>query len=376
MQKNIWRCISALFFLTLAQGTFAQEIVIGQAAPLTGVLADTGKDMVLGGKIYFDYINSQGGIHGHKIRHVVLDDGYVIDNTLAATKQLIAQEHAVALFGYAGTGNILRLLDDKVLSDAKIALVGPYTGGEPLRNPYNPNIFHIRAGYGDETAAMVKQLTISGVTRVGVMYQDDAFGKAGLKGVVDALAIERLKPVATAGYVKNTDDVAAAVSTIAASDPQAIILISVNKSSAAFIKQYRALKKSGIIFNISVVNPAVLAKLVDGPQLRGVRITQVVPDPVSGVLPVAKEYQKILQRFGNGAAPSYTSFEEFLAAKVLVEGLKRAKNPMTRTSVIDALESLDSLDLGGFTIRFGAKNRIGSSYVDTMVINKDGKMLR
>lgn len=376
MLKFIPRLLLSVLVLIFSQASHSEEIVIGQAAPLTGVLAETGKDMVLGGKIYFDYINSQGGINGRKIRHVVVDDAYDVEKTLAATKRLINDERAVALFGYAGTGNILRLLDDKVLAEAKIALVGPYTGGEPLRSPYNGNIFHVRAGYGDETAAMVKQFVGSGVTRVAVMYQDDAFGKAGLKGAVDALAAHNLKPVVTASYVKNTDDVTAAVTAIAALDPQAIILISVNRSSAAFIQRYRALGKSGIIFNISVVNPDVLLKLASPEKIRGVRITQVVPDPVSGVTPVAKEYQKILKAFGNGAAPSYTSFEEFLAAKVLVEGLKRVKNNVSSAGVIDALESIEALDLGGFPITFGKKNRLGSSFVDTMVISKDGKMLR
>ncbi|MES2933585.1 MAG: ABC transporter substrate-binding protein [Pseudomonadota bacterium] len=375
MRKLIQNVYFFLVILTLLPVSQAQEIVIGQAAPLTGVLADTGKDMVLGGQIYFDHINSLGGVNGRKIRHVVLDDGYEVEKTLAATKQLIQKDKAVALFGYAGTSNILRLLDDKVLAEAKIALVGPYTGGEPLRTPYNANIFHVRAGYGDETAAMVKQFTISGVTRVAVMFQDDAFGKAGLKGAIDALAAQNLKPVATASYPKNTEDVAAAVDTIAAADPQAVILISVNKSSAAFIRSYKARSKTAMIFNISVVNPDVLSKLTSITEMRGVGITQVVPDPIAGVMPVVSEYQKILKRFGKGASPSYTSFEEFLAAKVLVEGLKRS-NSLNRAGIIDALESIEHFDLGGFTVSFGKNNRRGSSFVDTMVMSKEGKMLR
>lgn len=376
MRTLVQKLAFVLCFLLFAQFAHTQEIVIGQAAPLTGVLAETGKDMVLGGKIYFDHINSLGGINGRKIRHVVLDDGYEVDRTVAATKQLINTDHAVALFGYAGTGNILRLLDDKILADAKIALVGPYTGGEPLRSPYNPNIFHVRAGYLEETAAMVRQFASSGVTRVAIMYQDDAFGKAGLKGAVDALAVQKLKPVVTASYVKNTADVASAVKAIAEVDPQAVILISVNKSSAAFIHAFRALGKNGIIFNISVVNPTELSKLTGPSDMRGVRITQVVPDPVTGITAVGKEYQQILKRFGNGAAPSFTSFEEFLAAKVLVEGLRRSSNPGSSASVTDGLASIENFDLGGYSVTFGKKNRLGSTFVDTMLMSKEGKILR
>ncbi|MFD2273779.1 hypothetical protein ACFS07_29560 [Undibacterium arcticum] len=72
---------------------------------------------------------------------------------------------------------------------------------------------------------------------------------------------------------------AQAVKTIAAADPQAIALISVNKSSAAFIRQYRATGKSPLMFNISVVNAQALARISGAEMVRGVAITQVVPYP-------------------------------------------------------------------------------------------------
>lgn len=55
-----------------------QDIVVGQVAPLSGVLADTGREMVLGGQIYSDHINAKGRIKGRRIKHVVKDDGYRI----------------------------------------------------------------------------------------------------------------------------------------------------------------------------------------------------------------------------------------------------------------------------------------------------------
>ncbi len=351
-----------------------QPIVIGQSAPLSGVLADTGKEMVLGGRIYFDYINSKGGINGRKIQHVVLDDGYDIDRTASNTRELLDKHGAVALFGYAGTGNIQRLLEDKVLADAGVAMVGPYTGGESLRTPYNRNIFHIRAGYAEETATMVKMLTGSGITRIGVMYQDDAFGKAGLQGVIDALKPMKLEPVVSAAYQKNTDDVQAAAQTIAAKQPQAVILISVNKSSAAFLKAYRKLSPAGLIFNVSVVNPKAIAAIAGSVDTRGFSIAQVVPNPMSEAIAAAREYRSLLARYGQGAEPSYTSFEEFLAAKTLVEGLQHAKS-RTREALIAALESFERLDLGGYVVSFGPNNRRGSKWVELVTIRKDGKVV-
>jgi ABC-type branched-subunit amino acid transport system substrate-binding protein len=350
-------------------------IVIGQSAPLTGVLADTGKDMVLGGQIVFDEVNAQGGIGGRKIHHVVLDDGYEVERTLRNTRDLLDKHNAVALFGYAGTGNIQRLLTDHVLLDAGVAMVGPYTGGEPLRTPYNPNIFHVRAGYGDEVAVMVKMLTGVGLNRIGVMHQDDAFGQAGLQGVVDAMTAVNLRPAVVASYPKNTANVDEAAQTIFGKNPQAVIMISVNKSTAAFISKYRALSVSTLLLNVSVVNSVVIAKSVGEQGMRGFSIAQVVPDPQSNALKVARDYRATLKRFGGGADPSATSFEEYIAARTLVEGLHRSR-AVDRAAVMAGLESLTKLDLGGYTVSFGPGNRRGSRYVDILAVGEGGKILR
>ena len=134
----------------------AAELVVGQVAPLSGVLASTGRQMVVGGKIYFDAINAQGGVHGAQIRHEVVDDGYKVAETKRLTRELLAKPEVLALFGFAGTANVTQLLTDGVLDAGGAALVAPYTGGESLRSPFNPWIFHVRAGYADEAEHMVQ----------------------------------------------------------------------------------------------------------------------------------------------------------------------------------------------------------------------------
>ncbi|MFO1346367.1 MAG: ABC transporter substrate-binding protein [Rhodocyclaceae bacterium] len=64
----------------------AADIVVGQVAPLSGVLASTGRDMVAGARIYFERINANGGIRSNRINHVVLDDGYKVDETVRLTR--------------------------------------------------------------------------------------------------------------------------------------------------------------------------------------------------------------------------------------------------------------------------------------------------
>ncbi|MFZ2307883.1 MAG: ABC transporter substrate-binding protein [Rhodoferax sp.] len=360
----------------VAQSALAAEISVAQVAPLSGVLASTGAQMVLGGKIYFDWVNDTGGIHGARIRHIVVDDAYKVDETVRLTREVLANPEVVALFGYAGTANIAKLLSDGVLDGGGAPLVAPYTGGEALRTPFNPYIFHVRAGYLDETEHMVQQVATLGMTRIAVMYQNDAFGKAGLAGVEAAVARRNLKLVVSASYERNTDQVQDAVKQIHAADPQAIIMISVNRSTAAFAAQYRAVGGGAQLYNISVVDPAELVKLAGIKAVHGLGISQVVPYPFGANKPVVREYQALMKKYGGDQAPSYTSFEEFLGAKVLVEGLRRAGAAPTRAKLVKALEGMGNFDLGGTRVQYSPTNRIGSRFVEVTVIGGAGKLLR
>lgn len=352
------------------------DLVIAQVAPLSGVLASTGAQMVVGGRICFAQVNASGGIHGRPIRHVVVDDGYKVDETVRLTREQLANPEVLALFGFAGTANVGKLLAEGVLEQGGAPLVAPYTGGENLRTPFNPWIFHLRAGYADEAEHMVQQATTLGLRRIAVMYQDDGFGKAGLEGVRQALERRKLVLSAAAGYERNTDKVEEAVHRIKASDAQAVIMISVNVPTAAFVKRYREIGGGAQLYNISVVDPAEIVKLAGQRNARGLGISQVVPYPYTPRLPVVREYQKLLQRHAPGQQVNYTSFEEFLGAKVLVEGLRRAGPQPTRAKLVAALEGMASFDLGGVTVGYAPDNRVGSRYVEVTVIGGDGRLLK
>ncbi len=374
--KALGRTACALALALLQTTAMAADIVISQLAPLTGVLASTGKQMVLGGQIYFSHINDTGGVHGQKIRVLVTDDGYKVEETVRLTREALANPEVVALYGFAGTSNVGKLLTDGVLDQGGAALVAPYTGGEPLRSPFNPWIFHVRAGYADETEHMVQQVTTLGMTRIAVMYQDDGFGKAGLEGVQKALTKRKLTLSVAAPYERNTDKVDEAVRQVKASDAQAVIMISVNKSTSAFIKRYREAGGGAQLYNISVVDPAEIVRLAGLKNAHGLGVSQVVPYPFMPSLPVVREYQTLLKKYAPTELVNYTSFEQFLGAKVLVEGLRRAGPKPTRAKVVKALESMGNFDLGGTSVGYSADNRVGSRYVEVTVIGSSGKLLK
>jgi len=373
MQHHLIRAFGIALLSLAAFSATAADIVIGQSAPLSGTLASTGREMVLGAKIYFDAVNAQGGVAGRKIRHVVKDDSYRTEETVRLTRELIDKDKAVALIGYAGTGNIAELLKQGVLAGGKVALVAPYTGGEPLRKPYNPYIFHIRAGYADEAERMVEQFTGVGITRIAVFYQNDAFGLAGLAGVENALAKRQLTLAGRGSYEKGSEDVSGAVAGIGKAAPQAVVMVSVLRPAAAFVREYRKVEPGAQIFSISVVNGQELFALAGGSVARGVGITQVIPSPHHGTQKVVQEYREALRKYAPQAQPSYTSFEEYIGARVLVEALRRTKGEITPEALLKTLETVDT-DVGGFRVRFAPDNRIGSNFVEVTLLRADGNL--
>ncbi|HEU0198942.1 MAG TPA: ABC transporter substrate-binding protein [Burkholderiaceae bacterium] len=372
---TIVKSIAWTIVATTACAAQAADIVIGQVTPLSGILATSGEQIRQGVQIYFDHVNESGGIHGARIRHIVRDDAYKPEETLKHTRELISRENAVALVGFAGTANIGELLKQGVLAKANMPLVAPITGADVLRTPFTPNVFHIRASYADEMEYMVETLLTIGINRIGVFYQNDPFGKAGVSGVEQALTKRNLKIAASASYERGTEEVAEAVKAMRTSEPNAIIMISVNRPAAAFAREYRKAGGKAQLLNLSVVDPGELVKLAGPEAIRGLGITQVVPFPYAITLPVIREYHVLLKKHGApGAEISYLGFESFLGAKILVEALRRAGPNPTPERVLRALENMDRLDVGGFVVGYSPRSRIGSKFVDMAIVGRDGRL--
>jgi branched-chain amino acid transport system substrate-binding protein len=359
---------AALALPALAQSD--RRIVLGQSAAFSGPAAQLGIQMHAGARIFFDSLNANGGIGGRTIELRTLDDGYEPDRCKANTEKLI-KDDVFALFGYVGTPTALAALP--LVNDSHMPFFGPFTGAEALRDPFSRNVFHVRASYYDETALIVKQLTSLDLKKVAVFYQNDSYGKAGLSGVTRALKALNLEPVALGTVERNTVNVAQAVKDIVSKGPDAVVQISAYKSCAAFIREARKAGYGGTFYNVSFVGTQALAEEL-GREALGVMVTQVMPFPFSTTTPISREYLDAVRRAGGDAKPNYSSMEGYVAAKVFAEGLKRSGGRIARDTLVAGLESLQSLDLGGFSVSFGARSHVGSRFVDLSMLTEDGKV--
>lgn len=353
-------------------GVSADTLTLGMSTPLSGEAGAYGRQMKEGIEACFARVNAAGGVAGRRLKLVALDDGYEVDPAVANTRRLIDQDKVFALMGYYGTASSTAVLP--VIEQAGVPLVGTISGAAVLRAPGIRQMFHLRATYDDETNAIVQNLTTVGVTRIGVLYQDDGFGQAGLKGMQNALAGKGLQPVAVASVPRNSVDVAAAVQTLAAAKPQAVVMVALYRPAAAFIGQLRRTGLSPYFVALSPVGTDKLISTLGPAESRGIQVTQVIPYPAGDKLAVVRDFKRDLAKVAPDSAPSYYGLEGYMEARLVVAALERAGAAPTRERFVAALHA-GPFDLGGYVVRFDGRSNQGSNYVEISVIGAGGRIL-
>ena len=351
-------------------GVSADKIVFGQATALEGPASALGQGMKMGLEAAFAEINKAGGVKGRKLELKSIDDGYEPTKSIEAVKKLLEESKVFAIAGAVGTPT--SAATQPIATTAGAPFIGAFTGAEFLREPYKPLVMNIRASYFQETEAMVEHLTKDlGASKIAIMYQDDAFGQAGLAGVKKALEKRQMQLAGEGTFERNTVAVKAALLAIKKVEPQAVIMISPYKPAAEFIKLAKQIKLDATFVNISFVGSDALAKEL-GPAGAGVVITQVVPFPKDTAIPVIGRYQASLKASAPDAQPGFVSLEGYLVGRAIIAALEKLNGEPTRKALIEAVQKAGTVDLGGFKLTYSDSSNRGSDHVFLTMIQPDG----
>ncbi|SDU04070.1 amino acid/amide ABC transporter substrate-binding protein, HAAT family [Verrucomicrobium sp. GAS474] len=340
-------------------GDSSSEIYIGSSLPLGGAFSAVGQETKAGMEAAFRVANEKGGIFGAHLNLVTLGDGYdpllCVQNTL----QLIETNKVLALCSYVGTPTSLKAAP--VWQGAKVPVVGFYTGARVLREPFNRYNIHIRPSYEQETKAAVDVFAGKFQAKTfAILYQDDSFGDAVKTATEKALRERGLAPVASGTFVRNTLHVEEAVDRIAAAAPDVVVLAGTYAPLARAIDlaKGKGLSKT-IFYTVSFVGPEALAGAL-GSGGDHVVVSEVLPLYTDTKQPIVAAYLAALR----GRAPSFPSFEGYLNARVVIEGLQRAGKHPTHESLIDAIETIrDNQIEPGLEMAYGPNDHEGLSTV-------------
>ncbi|GKS94999.1 ABC transporter substrate-binding protein [Acidovorax sp. SUPP2825] len=361
---------AALVLAALLSAAQAQ-ILIGQTAGFSGAVASGVQETTEGAKLYLDAVNGRGGVHGQKVELVSLDDKFDPQLSVANARKLIEEQNVSALFLTRGTPHTEAIIP--LLDKHGVALVGPSTGAMVLHKPVRKNVFNVRATYQREAEKAISHLVSMGITRIAVVQADDSFGADGMVGAQKGLEAAKLKAVLQEKFDRSKPDFAPIAPKIVQSQAQAVLMIASGTAVAEGYAAFRAAGSGAQMVTLSNNASAGFAKSL-GANARGVIVTQVFPNERAMNFPLVREAQDLAKAQGKEISPAM--LEGYAAAKVLVEGLRRAGPKPSRDRIQAALEGLQKFDLGGLEISYSPEDHTGLDFADLSIIGTDGKFRR
>ena len=324
-------------------GVTEKEIVIGSCSALEGPSKFLGTATVTGANAYFSAVNEAGGVDGRKLRLVSSDDSYDPEKAQGCFDKLMS-EKVFALAFFVGTPTALKYVP--LAESNKIPLVGLFTGAQTLYQPLRHWVVNVRASYFDEAREQIDGLwNVLGYHKIGVIYPEDSFGAAVLEAVKAALRAHGAEPVALGTYERQTALVVGAVEVVRRAKPDAVVVVGPSNTVAPILKQAHSKDWKPLFTTVSFVGTDELI-VQAGQDAEGVVVTQVVQPYYLTDFKAVTQYRRALQKYSPGTPANFVSFEGFIDAMVLVEGLKRAGKDLTREGLIRGIESIHDMDLG------------------------------
>lgn len=309
--------------------------ILAQSLPLEGPSGHIGERFSLGIDTVLREVNQRGGIAGRPVKIWRLDDGYEPDQTLRNTRQFAEEPEVLALFGYFGTPTSHAALP--VAQSAGLTLVAPLTGASSLRTPGQTSVLHFRASYAKEAQRIVKHLVNDGFIRIAVAYQNDAYGKDVLASTLAALKANGLEAIATAPLPRNSLDTNAAAKTLAAANPDALVVISLSKTMASLVNNIHQLGRRPQLMTVSPTGTKALFNDLPQAAAYGVGVTQIVPFPWDARHPEVASYQRLLRQQQPDVDFTFLSLEGFMAARWLIEAMEAISPEITRERLVQEL---------------------------------------
>ena len=365
-----------LIGLSLALGAVrasAQDLVVGQVGPFTGLPVPDAIQINQGIKAYFAAVNKAGGVNGHKLVLFEVDDTYKADGFVKAFEEAM-QRHPVALLSPVGSASLKRMLDDRLLDKYDTVIINAVPGAEALRKPGHPRLFHVRAGDRQQLEKLVNHARTLGMTRLGVFHQDIPIGTSGAKVVQDEAA--RLGGLTVKTLQSSLDPAALdkAAEQFARQDFQGLLVIGAPPFTAAGVKALRKAGAAQSMFVLGDTAPGMLVKVAGIEAARGVGIAQIYPNPNGKTRQIVRDFQAAM-RATFPDIDTYANFqmEGYVSARLLVEAIRRTKGEVTPGAIARTLQSMGEIDYDGFRINFSHGNE-GGSFVDIAVIDGEGRL--
>jgi branched-chain amino acid transport system substrate-binding protein len=331
-------------------GVSSSTILLGGTSPLTGPAAQYAS-VARGAKAYFDSVNAKGGVAKRKIEYEIVDDAYNPAQSIQATRQLVEQEGVFAVFNSLGTDQNLAVRD--YLNQRKVPQLfvasGATTWGTdaatyPWTIGFQPSYQAEGLIYGRYVARTMKR------AKIGVLFQNDDYGKDLLLGLKRGLAGSGSKVTAAVPYEVTAADVGSQVARLKAAGVNVFAIFATPKFAIqSYVYANRLRWRPAIINNTVSAATNVMLLASEGGNNKAVEGTitlNFLKDPTNPLYrndPAMKQYRAIMARYAKGAnANDVYHVYGMAVAYETVSLLKRVGANATRVRLMAAARSITS----------------------------------
>ena len=354
-------------------GVTSESVVFGQSACFSGPNQRLGIDYRSGILTAFRERNAAGGVRGRRLEVIALDDGYEPENAAENAERFAAENDVLAVIGGVGTPTAARIAP--VLRTAGIPFVGHVTGADFLHDAERfPNVVNLRASYFDEVQVLVASIVEDrGLRRLGIIYQDDAFGRSVMRSYLAALAEHDIPLLAKTTYSRNTHAVHASLFGLAKADLEAILLVGPYAANAEITNLAHSLGHDYTLANLSFSLSYELRRRVDAPSDQ-ILVTEVVPRPNDTDSALAASFRRAMDAHAEhgDAVLNEIALEGYLLGRYVASTLDRIDGDITRSTFMTHAMPSEPVHIDDWTVAFESGSNTGSTYVRLTHFGQDG----
>lgn len=368
--------VAALAALIAAVPSKGKDISILHVAPFGGALAAGARDYNLGLQIAVNESNAGNGINGARLRVISRDDGNKTDEAMRLIDEVLRDDSVVAMVGLANQATIDELIKTDLLARERVPMVGVRSGVD--RTEASEWVFGLRTNRRDELTTLARQLKNIFRTNVAIFHEDEYYTKEAVTAFEAAARAEGITVKARTTYPRGSLDVDAAVNTIVAAQPDAVIVSASTNGASQFIRKLRPRLPNAQVVITSDTDPEIVVEQIGVELAKGIGLSTVVPSPSRKVLPLVVQMNRTVTSLGleGIARMSFSTMEGYIAGRTIIAALKRANGRPDGAALQRVLNSKLKLDVGGLAIDLTESRQNKNVSAELALIGRDGKVLQ
>jgi len=336
-------------------GVSSNQVIIGTTTPLSGP-ASFYAPLSRASAAYYAYVNAHGGVNGRQIKYIVLDDGYDPAKSVPLTHQLVEQENVYAVVGQLGTP--VNTATRPYLNDQKVPDIFVLTGATKWGAEYKtyPYTIGLQPDYQSEAKVYAKDIIQNHPNaKIGVLFQNDDFGKDYLTGLTAGLGSNSGWIVGSKSYEAGAPDVSSQVAALHDMGVDLLLIAAIPTQGISAMKTLAKLnwKPTLYISNVleSTVNTNAVIKAGGGANIDGMTSTFYGKDPNDPKWasdPTITAYKNLLSSNCSTGTPQQcdpadaTYFTGLAGAWLFVKILKSlGRDGVTRDNLMHAVRNMN-----------------------------------